>query len=107
MNSALLSRSNYEAIEQLRRLTQEILDCARKGDWDNAILIEVDRRPLLQAVFGVGTPDIGLKPLLQEILAADREVMTLTQLRHDELAGSVRQVGRGRTALRAYEVNSR
>ena len=101
------AESGVQATDQLRRLTQEILDCARKGDWDNAIKIEADRRPLLQVVFAATTPDPKLKPLLEEILAVDQEIVTLTQHRHDELAGQVRQVGRGRTALRAYERNSR
>ncbi|MBI5461129.1 MAG: flagellar protein FliT [Gammaproteobacteria bacterium] len=96
-------------IAQLRRLTRELLDSATAGDWDTAIAIEVDRRPLLSRVFAAGTSDTQdeYRILLNEILSVDREIMRLTQLRRDEVAGVLRQVAQGRSGCQAYESNSR
>lgn len=94
-------------VTRLRALTQELLGCAQCGDWDAAVAIETERRPLLYSVFGAVTPGTHVQhqALLNEILSADREIMQLAQQRRDELGGHLRQVGHGRSALKAYDDN--
>lgn len=94
-------------IERLRAMTRELLGRARSGDWDAAVDIESERRPLLYSVFGGVAPGTHVqhRDLLNEILAADREIMLLAQQRRDELGGLLRQVGVGQSALKAYDSN--
>lgn len=93
--------------ERLRALTQELLACARRGDWEKASGLEVERRPGLYRVFGGMALGINVQhqTLLTEVLAADREILRLAQQRRAELGGLLQQVNQGRTALRAYESN--
>lgn len=92
-------------ITRLRDLTRDLLERAQSGDWDAAVDIETERRPLLYAVFGDVAPGTHVRhrDLLDEILSADREIMQLARQRRDELGGLLRQVGQGRTALKAYD----
>ena len=93
--------------EHLQALTRALLAAAESGEWDTAAMLEEERRPLLYRVFGevaFGTHAQHLA-LLNTILSADREIMELAQQRHEELGSLLRQVGQGRTALRAYESN--
>lgn len=94
-------------IERLRGLTRELLKCAESGDWDGAVAIETERRPLLYSVFSEVAPGTHLQrqALLNEILVADREIMQLAQRHREELGGLLRQVGQGRSALKAYGDN--
>lgn len=94
-------------VGRLRVLTRELLEHARSGDWDAAVDIETERRPLLYAVFGDVAPGTHVRhrDLLKEILAADREIMQLAQQRRDELGVLLRQVGVGKSALKAYDSN--
>lgn len=96
-------------IARLRGLTQDLLGCAHSGDWDAAVAIETERRPLLYSVYSDVAPGTHIqhRALLEEILAADREIMQLAQQRRDELGGLLRQVGHGRSALKAYDDNRR
>jgi hypothetical protein len=98
-----------DQIDRLRSLTQDLLHAARAGEWDTTTQLEAERRPLLYQVFGAVTPGqhIRYRALLQDILSVDREVMLLAQCRRDELAGLLHQVGHGRSALKAYESNTR
>ena len=94
-------------VEHLQALTRALLAAAESGEWDTAAALEGERRPLLYRVFGevaFGKHTQHLE-LLSTILSADREIMELAQQRHEELGGLLRQVGQGRTALRAYESN--
>lgn len=96
-------------VDRLRSLTRDLLERARSGDWDAAVDIETERRPLLYEVFGDVAPGTHVRhrDLLKEILAADQEIMLLAQQRRDELGGLLRQVGVGKSALKAYDSNRR
>jgi len=97
-----------EVAEMLRSMTSELLACARSGDWERAVILENERRPLLKTLFGCSTaPDVEWKPLLEEVLAVDQEVIVLAKERHTALAGQIRQMGLGRSAVRAYDNHSR
>jgi len=98
-----------DRVDRLRSLTQDLLNAARAGDWDATTQLEAERRPLLYQIFGAVMPGqhIRYRALLQDILSVDREVMQLAQCRRDELAGLLHQVGHGRSALKAYESNTR
>lgn len=100
---------NHSAIIRLRGLTEDLLDRAQSGDWDTVVAIEAERRPLLYSVFGAVAPGqhVQHQALLNEILTANREIMRLAQSRRDELGGQLRQLGKGRNALKAYGDNRR
>lgn len=107
----LITRMNEpdtENVAKLCTLTRQLLESARAEDWEAAAQIEDTRRPLLYAVFGqvqTGT-HVRRRALLNEILAADREIIALAQQRRVELADLLRQTGNGRAALKAYGANS-
>ncbi|MBI5040582.1 MAG: flagellar protein FliT [Gammaproteobacteria bacterium] len=104
-----MAEHDADDVLQLRKLTRELLSSANAGDWDAAIALEVDRRPLVSRVFATGMPNTQAEYqiLLNEILSADQEIMRLTQLRRDDVAGVLRQVVQGRSACHVYESNSR
>lgn len=104
-----MSEQQSADIQQLRSLTQQLLNSASAADWDAATAIEADRRPLMYQVFGRIVPgDHGLhQALLNEILSADREIIRLAKQRHAELAKLLRQMNQGRSAHEAYTSNSR
>lgn len=108
LQRAPMSEQDIENIAKLRELTQQLLERARAEDWEAAADIENTRRPLLYGVFGQVVPGTHVRhrALLNEILAADREIIALAQQRHAELAELLRQAGQGRVALKAYGANS-
>lgn len=103
-----MNELDIDNVANLRVLTQQLLEAARAEDWEAAAEIEDTRRPLLYAVFGqvqVGT-HVQHRALLNEVLAADQEIIALAQQRRVELADLLRQTGNGRAALKAYGANS-
>lgn len=100
---------DLEKIVHLRMLTQQLLECAKAGEWEDAAEIESTRRPVLYSVFGqVGQgTHTHHRSLLNEILAADREIIARAQQRQAELADLLRQASQGRAALKAYGSNIR
>ncbi|MFN2308630.1 MAG: flagellar protein FliT [Gammaproteobacteria bacterium] len=101
--------ANQADIARLRALTQALLGSAESGDWDAVARVEGERRGLLYAVFGTdgSGAQAGRQALLNEILSADRQIVRLAQQHRDELGGLLRQVGHGRTVLKAYDDNRR
>lgn len=106
--SGSVAMSDVDAVAKLRELTRQLLDCAHAEDWEAAAEIETTRRPLLYSVFGQVEhgAHVRHRALLNEIVAADREIIALAQQRHAELADLLRQAGQGRAALKAYGANS-
>lgn len=105
---SLVNAAETESVVQLRAMTQQLLDSARAGEWEVAAAIESERRPLLYLVFGQveqGT-HARHRALLNEILAADREIIQRAQSCREELADMLRRTGTGRAAVRAYGANS-
>ena len=93
--------------ERVRALTEDLLLCARMGDWASAAAVEHERRALLPTVCDTAAAT-GLgecRELLAEILAVDRDIIRLALQHRDELGGQLREMTRGRTALRAYSQN--
>ena len=103
-----MNAGDSDNVARLRALTQQLLESARVGEWEIAADIETERRPLLYAVFGQveqGT-HVRHRALLNEILAADREIIERAQSCREELAGMLRRTGTGRAAVKAYGANS-
>ena len=96
-------------LDQVRALTQALFDCAHSGDWEGVVALEAERRTLLYALFdGAPRPVEGpARTLISDILKMDQEVMSLTQQRRGDLSDWLRQVGHGRSALKAYDSNTR
>lgn len=102
----MASKATYD-IERLKALSRALLASARDGEWETAASLEAERRPLLYRIFGEIPPGTHLQhqTLLNEVLLADRKIMDLAKQRQGELGSMLRQVGQGRSALRAYENN--
>ena len=96
-------------VDEVRALTQALLDCAHSGDWDGIVALEAERRTLLYDLFESESRHAEelLRTLLTDILVMDQEIMSLTQQRCDELSDWLRQVGQRRTAMKAYDSNTR
>ena len=105
----MIETISVDGFDQVRVLTQAMLDCAHSGDWEGIVAIEAKRRALLYALFdGVSRPAEGpARTLISDILKMDQEVMSLTQQRRGDLSDWLRQVGHGRSALKAYDSNTR
>lgn len=97
----------HDEATRVLELTQELLARARAGDWDTVAAVEQERRALLPVVCDAATATrFGeYRELLTEILAVDRDIIRLALQHRDELGGQLREMTRGRTALRAYSQN--
>ncbi len=108
-SAQMVENAASERVEEIQRLTQSLSDHAHAGNWDDVAVIEAKRRPLLLNLFD-GTsqldPDTS-RALLKEVLSLDEQIMSLAQQQRDELAQSLRQLGQGRTAIKAYDSNAR
>lgn len=98
-----------ERVEEIQRLTQSLSEHAHTGNWDAVAIIEAKRRPLLLTLLdGISDLDVeASRALLRDVVSHDRQIMLLAQLQRDALAQSLRQLGQGRTAIKAYDSNAR
>lgn len=96
-------------LQRIETLTHSLLVAARKGEWDQAIQLEAERRPLIEAYFSNLSTDekAGLQSSIRKILDADREIMELGRERHQLLGESLRDLNKGRQAMDAYSSSSR
>jgi len=105
----MVQHTASERIEEIQRLTQSLSDHAHASNWDDVAVIEAKRRPLLLNLFD-GTSHLDVetsRALLKEVLSLDQQIMSLAQQQRDALAQSLRQLGQGRTAIKAYDSNTR
>ncbi|MFZ5620716.1 MAG: flagellar protein FliT [Pseudomonadota bacterium] len=98
------------SLDSLLSLTRELLGSAEAGDWERVTILEGERRPLIHAIFpadaAVGD-DSYRRAAIREILEADRQVMDLARQQRDRLQLQLRDLGHGRSALRAYGQNQK
>jgi len=105
----MVQNAASERVEEIQRLTQSLSDHAHAGNWDDVAVIEAKRRPLLLNLFD-STSHLDVetsRALLQEVLSLDQQIMLLAQQQRDTLTQSLRQLGQGRTAIKAYDSNAR
>lgn len=92
-------------LDSLLSLTRELLGCAQAGDWERAMALESERRPLIRAAFTTEKPagcDAERQAVIREILDTDQMVMALARRQRDDLQAQLRELGQGRSALHAY-----
>jgi len=98
--------SSTATLDALLSLTQALLGSAKAGDWERVTVLESERRPLIYAAFAAGGVAVGDNPdrqaVIREILDADRQVMDLARQQRDDLQSQLRDLGYGKSALRAY-----
>ena len=105
----MVQNAASERVEEIQRLTQALSDHAYAGNWDDVAVIEAKRRPLLLNLFD-DTSQLDVetsRALLKDVLSLDQQIMLLAQQRRDALTQSLRQLGQGRTAIKAYDSNAR
>lgn len=103
---------NPAAIDPLRRaaeLSDRLVVAADGGDWDTAVRLEAERRPLIDAAFGEGAPADAdqAAALIQRILAADQRVAELASQARDEAAAELAALQKGRRMNKAYRDTER
>lgn len=105
----MVQNAASERVEEIQRLTQVLSDHAHAGNWDDVAVIEAKRRPLLLNLFdGTSHLDVEIsRALLKDVLSLDQQIMSLAQQQRDALTQSLRQLGQGRTAIKAYDSNAR
>ncbi len=88
---------------RLVELSHEMLAAAREGRWAELLVLEEGRRSLLDACSAVSPAQAeAAARVLQEILAADAEVVALSEQARDSAGGELRELQKGQRATRAY-----
>lgn len=98
------------SLDALLSLTRELLGSAQAGDWERVTILEGERRPFIHAIFPADVTvgdDSYRRAAIREILDADRQVMDLARQQRDRLQSQLRDLGHGRSALRAYGQNQK
>lgn len=107
--SPVAAQSTAEIVGSVRRLTQSLLEHASEANWTDVVNIEAKRAALLHKLFGDATrmDSSEARALITDILSADQKITSLAKLKREELAQSARKIGRGRSAIKAYDLNAR
>ena len=91
--------------ERIMALSREMLDGARKQEWDRVCELQNDRFKLVRRYFE-GSPATealeGIRADVSALLEMDQEVTELGRKARHELADGIKALRNGRTAQRAY-----
>jgi hypothetical protein len=99
--------------QQLRRITElsiNMLELARKLEWQNVAELEVERRDLVMQCFAQPTseqdaPEVAAS--IKQILKLNQEIEALGQECRERLGGEIRMHNVGRAATAAYRSAAR
>lgn len=87
-------------------LTRQMLDAARKKEWDELTLIEKKRAEMVAGVMAcqqeVGTLDTQTAEIVRQILGYDEEIKALTEAWLDELRGMLASTSTEKKLLHTY-----
>jgi hypothetical protein len=93
-------------LRELVDLTREMLDASRGGDWQNVGLLEEQRQAIM------GAKDLGplargesLRVRLQEMVAANAEILQAAVLAREQVRSELDEVAKGAKAVSAYARN--
>jgi len=95
-----------QLLAQLLDLSQHLYALASRGEWDEVVKLEGERRELIQACF---TPDASFEDpqatvqQIQKIMDIDARVMELGGKARTEAAQALSDIQRGRQAVSAYD----
>jgi hypothetical protein len=86
--------------------TRAMLDAARSGDWDSAVLLERERQARLAHFFAARPApheSAWVRRGIEEILESDARLLALCQAGKAEASGGILELHRKAAANRAYE----
>lgn len=93
-------------LRELVDLTREMLDASRGGDWQNVGLLEEQRQAILAANDrGPMAEGEALRARLQEMIAANAEILRAAILARENVRRELDEVARGARAMAAYATN--
>lgn len=94
------------AYEKIGVLTQQMLEAARKSEWDELVLIEKNRASLVKELMlhpqDGGALDAQTQDIIRRILASDTEIKSLTESWLVELRGTLACTVTEKKLLQAY-----
>ena len=85
--------------------TREMLQAARRGEWEAVAKQQAHRGQLIRDYFGVGVGPHEAPRVekgIREILASDRDLLDLTVRERDQVGAKVISLTRGSAARKAY-----
>jgi hypothetical protein len=93
-------------LRELVDLTREMLEASRGGDWQNVGLLE-EQRQAIMAVKDLGplAGDESLRMRLQEMIAANAEILRAAVLAREQVRGELDDIAKGSKAVSAYARN--
>jgi hypothetical protein len=89
----------------IRRMSRQLLNCARNSDWKAAVELQARRDGLIRGFFSnpVGASEAdSVREGILEILAMDKEVMKLTREGRAKVGAKIYQLHCGRKAQKVY-----
>lgn len=92
-------------LEQLLALSLSMLEKAVEQSWDELCVLEARRRELLELfLLKPVAPDCAaaIAAGIQTIMAIDRDIMTLSELKKLDLAQTLQTLDQGKKAVKAY-----
>jgi len=92
-------------LQQLISMSRIMLDKARQASWDEVFALEEQRRELINAFFLEPIPQVHAKIVsdgIQAIMAIDNNIMTLGELKRQELGQALQIMDQGKKAVKAY-----
>jgi len=95
-----------QLLVELVAQSQTIFELATRGEWEEVVKLESERRELIQACFAPNAsfdaPQVAAQQI-QEIMDIDARVMELGGKARAEAAQALSDIQRGRQAVSAYD----
>ncbi len=97
--------TDADQFAHIESLTQRLLVAAEAEEWEQAFAIEAERRPLIEQFFSHlpenrrAVFDARVKALLEK----DKQVMTLGQSHQRQVGEALKQLNKGKSAVKAYQ----
>lgn len=97
--------SRERRLEQVIALSQEMLDSADRGQWDEFASLEQRRRPDMLACFEFPvsvTEAPRVRAHIEQLMVLNERLTTVLQTAREESARQFRNLQKGRSAINAY-----
>ncbi len=94
-------------LDEILRLTDDMLACAEHGEWGHLVDLERVRRKKIGVVFSVKRDASSSERVadgIQQLLERDRRIMALCRAGRSEISNNLRQFRRGNRVRNAYGV---
>lgn len=97
-------------LDQLVRLSREMLSLAGQGEWERVAGLQIERQQMMGQTFPLDsslTDTQGAAGQVKEILDLDQQITELARVQQKEIGQLLGKLNQGRTATRAYRDTSR